>query len=501
MNLLIIFSDQLRADALGCYGNRTVSTPALDSLAATGTVYDSAFTPCPVCVPARSSLITGLEPQHGECFENQMPMSSESTFMDALTEAGYRTHGVGKMHFTPDAHALRGFQTRDTGEEFGTADDDDYLAFVAEQGFDFVEHPHGLRDEMYYIPQLSPVPEPLHHSHWVADRSIDFLREQSSDRPFLLWSSFIAPHPPFAPPSPWHRRYEPSTMTDPFVPPSSSDLLTVYNHLQNRYKYRDGGRDRRLNQLLKAYYFASVSYLDSQVGRILRALDESGLRDETTIIVTADHGELLGDYGSFGKRSFLDASARIPFIVSGPGFKAERKREVVSLLDVYPTVLELAGIEHPERDGSDLQDLPPERAFFGQYQEGELGLYAVITDRWKYIWSAFDKREYLLDRVRDPDETMNLAYNVRRRADLLSMRALALEHFEDLRDADLDSLASNSSLRLGERPSPEAVRAMQALGLDRDAATLVVRGGAWTPPSEAWRDERLETGQRLKTGQ
>lgn len=494
-NVLIIFCDQLRADALGCYGNGTVSTPALDSLASTGTVYDSAFTPCPVCVPARSSLITGLEPQHGDCYENEMAMSPASTFMDALSAAGYRTHGVGKMHFTPDLHALRGFQSRDIGEEFGTADDDDYLAFVAEQGFDFVEHPHGLRDEMYYIPQLSPVPERLHHSHWVADRSIDFLREQSLGGPFLLWSSFIAPHPPFAPPSPWHRRYEPSTMTDPFVPPSSADLLTVYNRLQNRYKYRDGGQDRRLNQLLKAYYFASVSYLDAQVGRILQALDECGLRDDTTIIVAADHGELLGDYGSFGKRSFLDPSARIPFIVNGRGFETERKGEVVSLLDVYPTVLEIAGIEGPPRDGAPLQNLPSDRAFFGQYQEGELGLYAVITDRWKYIWSAFDKREYLLDRVRDPDETMNLAYNVRRRADLLSMRALALEHFEDLHDADLDALASNSSLRLGERPSPQAIRAMEALGLDRDAATLVVRGGAWTPPSGVWRTEAVETGQ------
>jgi arylsulfatase A-like enzyme len=480
-NVLIIFSDQMRADALGCYGNGTTSTPALDSLAAGGTIYDSAFTPCPVCVPARSSFITGLEPQHGDCYENEMAMCQASTFMDELSVRGYRAHGVGKMHFTPDAAAMRGFQTRDTGEEAMGRDEDDYLAFVAHSGFDFVEHPHGLRDEMYYIPQLSPVPEPLHHSHWVADRSIDFLREQTADRPFLLWSSFIAPHPPFAPPSPWHRRFEPSTMTDPFIPSASEDLLTVYNRLQNRYKYRDGGQDRRLNQLLKAYYFASVSYLDSQVARILKALEDSGLRESTTVIVTADHGEFLGDYGSYGKRSFLDPSARVPLIVNGPGFEATRRPEPVTLLDVYPTVLEIAGADEPLRDGRPLQAIPENRPVFGQYQEGELGLYAVITDRWKYIWSAFDQREFLLDRVRDPEETMNLAYNVRRREDLLSMRALALAHFDDLRGADLDARASNSGLRLGQRPSPEAIRALEALGLDRDASTLVVRGGAWTP--------------------
>jgi arylsulfatase len=499
-NLLIIFCDQLRADALGCYGNGTVGTPALDSLAASGTVYDSAYTPSPVCVPARSSFITGLEPQHGDCYENEMPMSQSSTFMDELSAAGYQTHGVGKMHFTPDGSALRGFRTRDVGEEFGTAATDDYLAFVALQGFDFVEHPHGLRDEMYYIPQLSPVPEALHHSHWVADRSINFLGYQSPDRPFLLWSSFIAPHPPFAPPSPWHRRYEPTTMTDPFVPQSSDDLLTVYNRLQNRYKYRDGGWDRRLNQLLKAYYYASISYLDSQVARILEALEDIGLRQDTTVLVTADHGELLGDYGSFGKRSFLNPAARVPLIVNGPGFAAERKRELVSLLDIYPTVLEIGGVQQPLRDGVPLQDRGSEdRPLFGQYQQGELGLYMVMTERWKYIWSAFDRREYLLDRVRDPDETLNLAYNVRRRDELLSMRVLALDHFEDLRALDLDDLASNTRLRLGERPSPDAVRSMKALTLDRDAATLVVRGGALAPDPDlqtAWPRPLGRTMQR-----
>jgi len=111
-NVLIIFSDQMRADALGCYGNGTVDTPALDGLAATGAVYDSAYTPCPVCVPARSSFITGLEPQHGDCYENEMPMSQASTFMDELSAKGYRTHGVGKMHFPPSygrgrAHLVR----------------------------------------------------------------------------------------------------------------------------------------------------------------------------------------------------------------------------------------------------------------------------------------------------------------------------------------------------------------------------------------------------------
>jgi arylsulfatase len=482
-NFLILFSDQLRADALGAYGNPIADTPAIDRLAAEGVTYDAAYTPSPVCVPARSSFITGLEPHNGGCYENEMPMSQASTFMDALTSNGYRTHGIGKMHFTPDGSALRGFETRDTGEEFGTVETDDYLAHVAREGYDSVEHPHGLRDEMYYVPQLSPVPEPLHHSHWVADRSISFLEEQSSAKPFLLWSSFIAPHPPFAPPSPWHRRYEPSVMPDPFEPQGGEHLLTSWNRLQNRYKYRDGGRSRRLDQLLKAYYFGSVAYLDSQIARIIDALDRSGLRENTVILLTADHGEFLGDYGSYGKRSFLDKAARIPFIWNANGLDRGRVEQPVSLIDVYPTLLDFAGIAAPARDGESIRSLTPGRTIYGQYQEKQLGLYAVITSSWKYIWSAVDQQEYLIDRIHDSAETMNLAYNPRRREVLLQMRELAKGHFDDLGDCDFDALSSNGEFHLGERANSNSMRTFAALDRDRDASTLVVRDDPWPAPA------------------
>lgn len=480
-NILLIFCDQLRADALGCYGNPIVQTPEIDALALRGTTFNAAYTPSPVCVPSRASFITGEEPATNDCFDNEDAMPDTSTFMDALSQGGYRTHGIGKMHFLPDAHALRGFQSRVRGEEFGEPDSDEYLAFVQENGFDHVESPHGLRDEMYYIPQLSPVAEPAHHSHWVADETIKFLDEVSDDEPFFVWSSFIAPHPPFAPPAPWHRMYEPSMMPEPFTPEGGDGLLTTYNHIQNRYKYRDGGWDRRLVQLIRSYYSASVSYLDSQIGRIVTDLKERGLYDNTVIILTADHGEFLGDYGSFGKRSFLDAAARIPLIVSGPGFEESSRSDVVSLVDIYPTLLDIADIEGPERAGSSLVGVPDREAVYGQFQRGELGLYCVITESWKYIYSAPDSREYLIDRVRDPKETQNVAYNVRARGTLEAMRELAINHFPDLSDANMDELAGNTPLLLGAPPTSHAIAGVKALGSDRDSATLVVRGPAWLP--------------------
>lgn len=474
-NIWLILCDQLRADALGCYGNTIVETPAIDALAAGGTTFTSAYTPSPVCVPARASLISGREPHVNKCYDNGSPMPDGPTLMSELTAAGYRTHGVGKMHFTPDGDALRGFQSRDREEEFGTPESDDYLAWVAEQGYGHVEYPHGLRDEMYYVPQLSQMPAAVHPTTWVADRSIDFLEQADADQPFFLWSSFIAPHPPFTPPAPWHMRYPASLMPDPHLPPSGDRLLTSYNRLQNRYKYRDGGRDRRLWQLIRSYYYASVAYVDDQIGRVVEELRRLGRLDDTLIMLTADHGEFLGDYGCFGKRSFLDAAARVPMICRGPGFDAGVDDAPVSLVDLLPTAFTAASTPVPRTDGVPLQEAHADRTVFGQYQQDELGLYAVITAEWKYIWSAPDRQEFLLDRRRDRAETTNHAYNVRLRDVLLELREQAAEHFPDLVGADFDVLSGNGSLKVGAAPADGGGDGLSALERDADAATIVVQ--------------------------
>ncbi|SDS57960.1 Arylsulfatase A [Microlunatus soli] len=401
-------------------------------------------------------------------------MPATPTLMSLLTDAGYRTHGVGKMHFTPDTADLRGFQTRDSEEEFGDCESDDYLRWLSAAGHDAVQFPHGMRDEMYYIPQLSPLPEEAHPTRWVAERSRDFLAERRS--PFFLWSSFIAPHPPFSPPAPWHRRYPASLLPEPHRPAGGGSLLTSYNRLQNRYKFRDGGRDRRLEQLIRSYYYASITFADHEIGRIVAALADSGRLDDTMIILTADHGEFLGDYGCYGKRSFLDPAARVPLICSGPGFgRGQRIGSPVSLVDILPTAIRAAGAELPDTDGLPLQTPAADRTLYGQYQQGTLGLYSVINQRWKYIWSAPDHREYLIDRRHDPLETMNLAYNIRAREQLLALRRQATAHFQEL---DLERVAADSHnhpVRIGAAPSEGGGDAFAGLDIDPDAATLIVQ--------------------------
>lgn len=418
-NILHLFTDQQRVNSIRALGHAFSQTPHLDWLVRTGTSFDAAYTPVAECVPARACMITGMYADKIGCGSNAdpMPPAEHPTLMSLLAEAGYQTHGVGKCHFTPDPWAMRGFATRDTMEEIAAApSNDDYLRWLKGKGFDHVLEPHGIRGEMYYSPQPSQLPAALHPTQWVADRSLDFLKkQQGSNRPWYLYAGFIHPHPPFAPPNPWHKLHRAPEMPLLFLPGNEDELLCFINRFQNRYKFRDRGLDLNMVRCIRAYYYACVSFIDHQVGRILGQLETMGELDHTLIIFSADHGELLGDYGCFGKRSFHNASLRVPLILRKPGrFKQGRRCAApASLVDILPTCLRAAGQAVPSNcDGEDLARVArgqSERSgVFFHYAQGANALLGMVTKRWKYAWSAPDQRAYLFDQREQP-ETRNLA--------------------------------------------------------------------------------------------
>lgn len=402
-NILLLFTDQQRHDTIGALGNPVIQTPALDSLVREGTSFVSAYTPAPVCVAARCSLILSQWAHQTGCTSNNQMPQDRTSLMQHLQAAGYQTHGAGKMHFTPDSRELWGFDARDYSEECSLRDD--FFAFLRAKRYDHIVDPQGVRSEYYYIPQPSQLPARLHHTTWVTDRSLDFLKGRDTSRPFFLWTSFIKPHPPFEVPVPWNRLYKPTQLPMPYVPPRYEELLTYWNRLQNRYKWRDRGMDLQLLRTMRAAYYACISFVDYNLGRLLSYLRETNELDNTLIIFTTDHGEMLGDYGSYGKRSMFDAAARIPLIVRYPGrFSPERRcRTNASLVDVLPTCLAAAGIPVPDEvAGLDLADiaggLTRRDEVLCQYSEGGTGLYALISRQWKYVYSAADDREWLYAR-------------------------------------------------------------------------------------------------------
>ena len=443
-NLLLIFTDQQRFDTIHAAGNPVIRTPNLDRLVHEGVHFSSAFTPSPVCVSARCSLIHGQYPSRTDCADNGDPMPTDRpTLMDALSEAGYRTHGIGKMHFTPDWRALRGLQTRERSEEIRPrVEDSDYLVHLHANGFEHVYDPMGPRGEMYYIPQPAQMPARLHNTQWVGDRSVEFIGEEcTSTQPFFLFASFIHPHPPFSPPTPWNKLYRAALMPLPKRPAQSEALHTYINKYQNRYKYRDNGIDDNLLRVMKAYYYACISFIDHQVGRMLATLEDAGQLDNTLVVFASDHGEFLGDYDCFGKRSMLDSAARIPLLARLPqSFAAGTECQLpASLVDVMPTMLSAAGIPCADHNlsGVDLADLVAsgadghhgDRTVYSQYSHKDLGVHMAANRRWKYSYSSPDRLEYLFDREMDPDETRNRAGLVFCREALSTMRETLFDHY------------------------------------------------------------------------
>lgn len=459
-NILLIFTDQQRWDTITAAGNHYIKTPSLDRLVREGTRFSSAYTPSPVCVPARCSMHYGQYPMHTGCFENNYDMPTDRpSVADALTASGYLTHAIGKRHFTPDPHALRGFHTLERQEEIvDDATRDEYLQYLEQNDCSYAIEPHGVRGEAYYVPQLSTLPPKHHPTQWIGDRTVKWIKNEGTGKqPFFLFSSFIHPHPPFSPPTPWHKLYRGPDMPLPKMAEDNESLYLYTNRIQNRYKGRDAGRDIRLHQLIKSYYWASISFIDYQIGRICQTLEQTGQMDNTLIIFAADHGDFLGDYNCFGKRSFLDSAARVPMICRLPGvFDAGAVCDTpVSLIDIMPTALAVASLNPqsenplpggvPEGrggfssvclDGEDLAKIASgsssRDAVFGHYQGAHAGIYMAVSKEWKYIWSAADNKEMLFDRIKDPEELRNRAYNVACGAAARMMRKRLQDHIRTM---------------------------------------------------------------------
>jgi arylsulfatase len=464
-NILHIFTDQQRFDTIGAINNPTIKTPNLNRLCENGVIFTNAFTPCPVCVAARCSMVYGQYPMNTDCYENTlMPTDGRQSLMDALAEAGYRTHGIGKCHFSPDSYALRGFQSRERQEEGGSGDieKEPYFKAIFDAGYKHIMEAFGIRGEMYYIPQPSQLPSELHPSQWVGDRSTDFIKQANSDQPWYLFSSFIHPHPPFTPPNPWHKLYRAAMMPLPKIPDDVESLQTYVNKCQNRYKYRDQGIDKNLLRCMKANYYACISFIDFQIGRMLEMLESTGQLDNTLILFTSDHGEHLGDNNCFGKRSMHDSCARIPFIVSMPRrFEGGKTCDVpVNLVDVAPTFLGAAGtsFKSHQPDGIDVADIlsgssnrkmvfaqhsyaranplggndnvPQEYIDDPEVYRAAMSQYMAVSREWKYFYSAADDREFLFDKIHDPLETRNKAGIVFTQKTLAEMRNVLFEHLK-----------------------------------------------------------------------
>ncbi len=447
-NILLITADQLRADALGCYGNEICRTPNLDALAGGGVVFENAFTPNPICVPARASITTGnyshvctgVKANRGRIGDDQVKLAAH------FAAAGYETYTCGKLHYVPYAppnepRLLHGFQHCDLTEsgrlvhkydpkceQRGLEDYIDYLADVGWAGFSRA-HGAGNNDVR---PCPSPLPAEHHVDRWVADRTIERMGEHvahRTDKPFLIWCSFPKPHSPYDPPAEYARLYDPREIPPPF----GSELLLADRNPRLERTRRAHAIDTlspAALRVIRAYYYGLVTHQDVQVGRVVEALEAAESADNTIIIYTADHGDMLGDFGTFFKSNFLNGSVRVPLIVKAPGVPAgQRRKQLAGLQDILPTLAAMTGCAL-ERDvhGLDLsaaladEKAPLRELFYAQCMD-ELRQSAMVCDgRWKYCYSQEGPTEELYDLAEDGGELVNLAARPAAEAQLKAWR-------------------------------------------------------------------------------
>jgi len=423
-NILVVMADQLSAKALGCYGNHEVYSPNIDALARQGSLFHNAYTSSPLCTPARYAFMTGQNISRCGGYDNAAYMpSTMPTFAHYLRLMGYRTCLSGKMHFV-GADQLHGFEERVTTDiypaDFGWAPD----WTEPDRRIDLWYH------NMSSVTQagVAYITNQLAYDDEVGAQAMrviyDHARSEDS-RPLCLVASFIHPHDPYAARQKYWDLYDDVDISPPSVPRPAVQPDPHNQRLENVIAIDSVELDdQRIINARRAYY-ANVSYVDEWLGRLRDTLDECGLTENTVIIFTADHGDMLGEYGLWYKMSFREWSCRIPMIINQPeGFAPREVNQPVSLVDVLPTLLDIAsaggGVEKPEAidplDGRSLYPLcqgddssDPDRTVSEYLAEGTAAPMLMIrSSRYKYITCATDP-DQLFDLENDPDETINLA--------------------------------------------------------------------------------------------
>jgi choline-sulfatase len=429
-NLLFLFADEHRADALGAYGNNRIQTPNLDGLARRATVFERAYATQPVCTPSRASLLAGLWPHTSGCTQNNLPLPAATPTLAEMLPAGrYATGYFGKWHLGDEVFAQHGFQEWRSIEDiyqpyYGPGRDpkalSSYYHFLVDHG----QKPKG--DKPFSRGEAARLPEALGKPAYLAGEASDFIRRHRAG-PWCLYVCFLEPHMPYT--GPRDGQYDPAQVTLPanFNNPPAEDQPQKTRQLARSlaergfesFKLQTDDQWRRLI----ANYWGSCSLVDTHAGTILRTLEDCGLADRTIVVYTSDHGDMMGSHRMLAKSVMFEEAERVPLIVRLPGQREGRRiRGPTSTIDLVPTLLDLVGAPVPERlQGTSLRpqlegksdatgrDVFVEWNGGGKKAAADAVRSIVTTDGWKFNCNVGGDHE-LYNLNEDPIEVYNLAF-------------------------------------------------------------------------------------------
>ncbi|NNE79544.1 MAG: sulfatase-like hydrolase/transferase [Silicimonas sp.] len=473
-NMLVIMSDEHQARAMGCAGHPFVQTPHLDALAGRGTRFADAYTPSPICVPARASFATGRYAHQTRLWDNAMPYTGGIPgWGHALQENGVPVESIGKLHY----------RSKDDRAGF----DAEHIPMMVAGGVGMVwasirkENERIIPQESrmlgdYIGPGYSKYTE---YDRAVTDRARQWFADRAAsgdDRPWCLYVGLVAPHFPLVVPQEYFDLYPPDSLPEPKLHPNTGYTRHPWVEKQNAMMDSEAMfKDEAERKSAMAAYYGLTTWLDKNLGDILSALEQAGFADTTTVAYTSDHGDNLGARGLWGKSTLYQESVSIPMIMAGPDMPVGTCDTPVSLLDLSKTIATHFGTDIDAADGSRALDqiarepINPHRVIFSEYHAAGAvsAAFMLRKGRWKYNhFVGFDPE--LFDLGADPEELANLAPDPKC-ASIMSELEAALRGICDPEKMDALAFADQRALidRLG----------------GRDAAMALGARGATPPPS------------------
>lgn len=451
-NVILIMTDQQRGDAMGCAGNSVVKTPNLDRLAADGYLFGNAYTSCPSSTPARAGLLTGLSPWHhgmlgygavAEHYRYEMPQM--------MRDNGYYTFGIGKMHWAPQ-NALHGFHGT-LLDESGRVES---KYFISDYRKWFMTQAPGVNPDSTGIgwndhgARVYQLPERLHPTVWTADEAVQLISNYQDSRPLMLKVSFARPHSPYDPPQRVLNCYNGIAMPAAAHGAWSNGIGANLTDPNSNKEAAFGQFSPEYVDNSRRHYYAAITFIDEQIGHIIEALKKNGMYDNTLIIFTSDHGDMMGDHNMWRKTYAYEGSAAIPMILKVPADMSVAKPKgsvidaPVELRDILPTMLDAAGARVPaDMDGASMLSLvKTSDAPWRQYIDlehatcySDRNYWTALTDgHLKYIWFLTTGEEQLFDLDNDPQETTNQVGNKKYKKQLAAMRQAMVQHLGERGD-------------------------------------------------------------------
>jgi arylsulfatase len=453
-NILIINTDQMRADAMGAASNSYIMTPNIDRLAERGMLFNRAYCGVPTCTPSRTALFTGRYPHATGTWQVGHELGDEEiTLCDYLKPLGYKNIALGKMHLRPqrtpafpqfgaaEDPAYRDRPRTSDGTYFGfdehhTTEDNkvgEYLDWIAEVAPEYLKPSDYDPDQKTVQRDGSNLPVEYHQTRWVGDLTVNAIEEHDFSQPLFVWTSFVDPHHPFDAPKHYVDMYKDREVPLPVKREGEHEnrpphLINNPDALISHYPWpgsaHPGNYDEDEIENVIRNYYAMITFIDDEVGRILDTLEAKGVLDETIIIFTADHGELLGDHNLLQKGPWpYECLLRIPMIISGPNIQMGKKTDaIIENVDLVPTLLEMLDLKIPYgvQGRSQLPVLKGQQArvrdsavtaFMAPDIGFDLRLKSIHTDR--YVLSVYGGEDYgeLYDLQNDPEQLYNLYFD------------------------------------------------------------------------------------------